>query len=166
MATTSVKDTDKGLQKVLEQAARLAKGMRLTVGIHGPEGAEPHKDPTGKASALNVAEIGTIHEYGTTRIPARSFVRGWFDENRDKIRETIAKIAIQVVKGTLTPEIAFERMGVRFKAEIQNRISNGIPPELDPKTIARKKSSKPLINTGQLRASINYRVEKGTGSNV
>ena len=36
-----------------------------------------------------------------------------------------------------------------------------VGPELAPETIARKKSSKPLIDTGQLRSSVTHRVVSG-----
>jgi hypothetical protein len=44
---------------------------------------------------------------------------------------------------------------------IKQRIANGIAPPNSPYTIARKGSSKPLIDTGQLRNSITYQVEIG-----
>ena len=55
---------------------------------------------------------------------------------------------------------ALELIGLFVKGLIQGRMSAGIPPPLKASTIARKGSSKPLINTGQLRASIDYEVRE------
>jgi hypothetical protein len=49
-------------------------------------------------------------------------------------------------------------IGMRVVGDIQDRISDGIPPPNSPITIARKGSSKPLIDSGQLRQSISFEV--------
>jgi len=40
-------------------------------------------------------------------------------------------------------------------------INRGIEPNLNAKTIKRKKSSKPLIDTGRLKGSITHEVRGG-----
>jgi hypothetical protein len=41
---------------------------------------------------------------------------------------------------------------------VQMRISQGIPPALAQATVDRKKSSVPLVDTGQLRSAITWQV--------
>lgn len=53
-----------------------------------------------------------------------------------------------------------ERVGLWAQGSIQQRISDGIPPPNAESTIRRKGSSTPLIDTGQLRTSIKYRVKR------
>ncbi|MEM8168046.1 hypothetical protein Q4R38_18910, partial [Morganella morganii] len=53
---------------------------------------------------------------------------------------------------------AFAIVGEKLSGEVKRKIQSGINPELDPKTVARKGSSKPLIDTGNLLQSITYEV--------
>ena len=55
---------------------------------------------------------------------------------------------------------ALQRIGLWAQSEIQQRISDGIPPQNAPYTINKKGSSTPLVDTGQLRSSISFKVVK------
>ncbi len=150
---------DKGLKAQLSMLAKASRGKVLTVGVHAAEGSEEHKAPEGsKGSPLTVSEIATIHEYGLGHNPERSFIRDWFDAHRSENQENLRLVGIQVLRGQYTVDIALGRLGALFQGQIQNRISAGIPPPLSKKTIDRKESSVPLINTGQLRSSILWKV--------
>jgi len=92
-------------------------------------------------------------------IPERSFLRATFDQKTDNIAKTAKKLQNQVIAGKLDTKKALETLGLYIKGLIQRRISSGIPPPLKPATIKRKGSSKPLIDTGQLRASIDHKVK-------
>lgn len=123
-----------------------AHGVEIKVGVL--EGDEQHGDDD-----LTILELATIHEFGTDNIPARSFIRGWFDENQDAIRAVLLQeFRKEVESGDYLA--AGERVVLWAVASIQKRIADRIPPPLDPKTIARKGSSVPLIDTGVLRSSI------------
>ncbi|MEY0908199.1 hypothetical protein AB7180_15570, partial [Providencia rettgeri] len=52
----------------------------------------------------------------------------------------------------------FAIVGEKLAGEVKRKIQAGINPPLDPKTVKRKKSSKPLIDTGNLLQSITYEV--------
>ncbi len=162
----SVTDQDKGAKALLARLKE-AKGLTLTVGVHDTEGALPHEEPptegegSGDSSTPpTVAQIATVHEYGLGDNPERSWLRAWADTNQAKNEDTLTKIAQAVFEGKFTAEQGLERAGLRFVAEIQQGIKAHIPPPLKPETIARKKSSTPLINTGQFWGSIRHRVNK------
>ena len=55
------------------------------------------------------------------------------------------------------PEV--NRIGLLYKGLIQRMIGSNMPPGLKPKTIARKGSSKSLIDTGRMRQSIDFEVK-------
>ncbi len=142
------------------------KKARITVGIHGDEGASLKDDATFEAdgaitpgSGLTVAEVATFHEFGTSTIPARSFIRGWFDESVEKNRALILSQLRLVAEGKLGLEQALERVALKCEADVKRRIRNRIPPPLAPATVQRKGSSVPLIDTGQLRASVRGKAE-------
>lgn len=144
------KVTDRGYAALVKRVYGLKK-PKIKVGIFAEES---HKD-----SDLTVLEIAVIQEFGTDKIPARSFLRAWFDENREKCHEAVARMMKAVIAGKYTKEQALELLAQRFVGEIQRRIAQGIPPPLAPSTVARKGSSTPLIDKGQLRSSITYVVE-------
>jgi len=58
-------------------------------------------------------------------------------------------------------EQILRKAGAFLEGAIKQKITEGDPswPPLKPETIKRKGSSKPLINTGKLRASITHKVE-------
>lgn len=152
--------------------------ITITVGIHGDDGSERHA-ANDSTNELTVADIGTFHEFGVgpfqvtggfsgdgalgghehPGIPQRSFIRAWYDENHDFIAKTMQAQMKLAISGKITPEVAAERIALAFEGSVKQRISRGIPPPNAQSTIERKGSSKPLIDTGQLRNSIRGRVE-------
>jgi hypothetical protein len=154
---SKVEDRDRGFAALLKRAGS-AGGLALTVGIHEADGNEEHGDNPG----VSIATVGAFHEFGLGHNPRRSFIADWADENEDANRERLRKMADAIVRGAIpSGDVALERLGNLFVGEIQKRMAEGIDPPLDPKTIARKGSSTPLIDTGQLRSAITYKVEKG-----
>lgn len=161
------------------ERAHLPGKITITVGIHADAGAEKHVPPpssqagaandttaaaandTGSRADLTVADVATFNEFGTSRIPQRSFIRAWVDENADFIQKTIAGQMRLVAAGKLDAETAAERIALACEGSMKQRISRGIPPPNAPATIARKGSSKPLIHTGQLRKAIRGRAVVG-----
>lgn len=111
-----------------------------------------------KASGKTVLDIANINEFGGGNVPSRSFIRAWFDSNREKMNKMILAIMKAVVKGKYTPDQALEILGLRWVGEIQARIGKGIPPANAASTIRKKGSSKPLIEQGILRSAITFRI--------
>jgi hypothetical protein len=150
----TVKVTDKGADALLKRM-RTARGTHaVTIGVHAEEGAAPH----GEATLLDVA---AFHEFGTERTPRRSFVADWSDENEHKNRERLEKIGVALAEGKVpSVEVGLARFGVLGVADVQKRMVSGIAPPLADVTIERKGSSTPLIDSGQLKSAITYRIEK------
>lgn len=140
---------DKGYKQALVRYSAM-KGTKLFVGV--PPQADSVKH--GK-SQLTVSALAAIHEYGLG-VPERSFLRAWFDQNANKIRLAINVMAQAIGAGRLTREQAMAQLGLKFVGEIQARIARNIPPPLAQKTIDRKGSSVPLIDSGVLRSWISY----------
>lgn len=134
---------------------RIWNSAKLTVGIHAAEGALVE-------GSLTVAQIMTVHEFGSSdgRIPMRSWLRGWFDESQEQMSGIVRDLTMAIVRGKLRAKTALARLGSIAVAELQARWARtpGDWPALKPKTIARKGSSKPLIDTGQARTSVTYQI--------
>lgn len=93
------------------------------------------------------------------RIPERSFIRATVDQKSKMIAKRAGRLMGQVMQGTIDTRRALEILGLYVKGQMQTRISRGIAPPLKPSTIRRKGSAKPLIDKGQLRASIEFEVK-------
>lgn len=147
--TARITDTDKGMMAV---AARLIGRHRVTVGVLS-DGVEKN----GKS----IIEVAAIQEFGApaANIPQRSYLRATVDEKRAEIQATQLALAKQIVFKDLDGRTAMDRLGARVAGLIQRRIAQGIPPPNAPSTIAKKHSSTPLIDEGQLRGAISYKVE-------
>ena len=152
-------DKDLGMKTIVTNMKRL-DGAAVAIGFQGSEGAAVVHD----GSDLSNVELAALMEFGApgAGIPARSMIRAAFDE---KIREwtaIMAKLAERIYEDT--PASARRVLGIageKARADIINRINKGIPPPNQPQTIARKGSSKPLIDTKQMANSITYEV-RGT----
>jgi hypothetical protein len=153
--------------KQVAREVALFNSLRITVGIHDDKGSEVHSGGT-----LSVAEIMAVHEYGaeivtgyvdtpTIVIPQRSWLRDWFDNEQASLRAVSKDLARLVAKGAITAKVAGARLGSLCVGGIQKRIANGIPPALAQSTIDRKGSSKPLIDTGQSRGAIAFKLHFG-----
>ena len=144
-------DRDRGFKALVKRVGKMARSSGiLTVGIH---------DDAGTTGGLAVATVATFHEFGLGNNPERSFLRSWFDAKQASIAKQMTQAERAVVKGLITQEQAINRLGLRFVGEIQAKIASGIPPANAPSTAARKGSSTPLIDTGQLRSSVSHKVE-------
>jgi hypothetical protein len=167
VAKSTVVDRDKGFKALMRMTERMkAEKPYVVVGITGKSGGKPHED----AEGMTIVDIGAVHEFGIPgKIPERSFIRATVDEHGKKYRKYIVdgvrREAMEAAKAATfsTSSQTLKRTGLMVEGDIKKRIAAGIAPPNAPATIARKGSSKPLINTGQLRASIASELRKGRG---
>lgn len=158
-------DRDKGWRRIRREIAKARRKPHVAVGIFGAKAAADH------GGVPNI-DVATTHELGLILrhpgvgdgeaydipIPERSFIRGTIDARRNQIRKTAKRLGEAILHGRMDTRRALQLLGVFVEGEIKSRISRGIPPPLKQATIDRKGSSTPLINTGQLRASVESQV--------
>jgi hypothetical protein len=147
-----ISDSDKGYKQLCDRVFGAAKTKpSIDVGIldDGPHGND---------DMVSILQIAVWAEFGTQTEPARSFIRDWFDQNEAGLRKDLVILMQSVVQGKRTKEQILELLGQRCVAQIQERIVAGIDPPNAQSTIDRKGSSTPLIDTGILKAAVNYRV--------
>ncbi|WP_448510324.1 hypothetical protein [Immundisolibacter sp.] len=130
----------------------------VTIGVHEKEGSSNKKNSDGQ---LKVIDVATFHEFGTTTIPERSFIRANDKENFQKYKNMIREIKDKIIFENMTIKQGLGLLGEQIRADIQAKIRSGIAPELEESTIRRKGSSIPLIDTGQLINSIIYKIGGG-----
>lgn len=148
----SVKDIDRGFKKFKKSAKFVAKEKPyVKAGIL--ESSGQHSD-----SDLTVAAVATFHEFGTERILPRPFFRTMQEEQRQNIRDFIASLKDGVI---LRADQALGLIGIYLVDLLKKQVDKTNSPPLSPRTISEKGSTKPLIDTGQMRNSIQYEVKKG-----
>jgi hypothetical protein len=156
----TIKDVDHGYRKLVATVLGLQKDRpQIAVGVLASDAGKSE-------GATTVLDIATWNEFGTKdskgeRIPARSFIRGWFDENRAQAQKRLKGLLQKVIKGDLTEDQALEQFGLWAQAGIQQRMAQGIPPPNAESTVKQKGSSTPLIDTGVLRSSVSFEIRKG-----
>lgn len=147
-----IKDTDKGFLAIKKALLSLKK-KEIKVGIL--EGAGKNA----KTGTL-IVDYAIANEYGTSKIPERSFMRSTYDEKQQEWNKTLDKIVSSVVEGNINDiEQKINFVGVQMVNDIKEKIDSNIPPLLAETTIKRKGSSRTLIDTGIMRASITYKIE-------
>lgn len=146
----TVKVKDRGAKRVLREIGN-ASHKAVKVGVLGGDSY----DDTG----ITVAEVAEIHELGLG-VPQRSWLRQWIDENKAAIVKVSTRLQSQVIAGKITQDQALALLGDWAVGSIKARIQGGVAPPNAPSTIARKGSSKPLINFGQFISSITRQVER------
>jgi hypothetical protein len=157
---SKVEDTDLGLNRIIVTLKEELSDVVIKVGVQA-------KDKTvkrGKGGSIRntdqpLAAIAAIHEFGLGGMPQRSFLRSAFDENKPMINKMGDHIVNSAIKGIST-ETALDQLGNVVQGMVQKKIVDGPFVPNSPATIKRKKSSKPLIDTGHLRQSIRYVIER------
>lgn len=109
-----------------------------------------------KQAGLSQAQIAAENEFGTRRIPARPFMSTSFDENRTRIVSAVNGQYNRILSGQSDVRKSLNILGLFMVDLIQQKILAIHTPPNSPRTIARKGSSKPLIDFGQMFASVRH----------
>lgn len=157
-----VEDKDLGLNRIIRTLNKDLDGVVVKVGVQAKDKAVRR----GKGGSIRhtdqpLAVIAAIHEFGLGDMPQRSFLRSAYDENLPMIDKMIQRVANVAVFG-LGTNAALNQLGNVVQGMVQRKIVDGPFVPNSPATIKRKKkkSSKPLIDTGHLRQSIRYVIER------
>lgn len=157
--------TDETL-KAIETAVKELKRHEVLVGI--PQEKSSRQGSKGKATN---AELLFIHTNGSPvrGIPARSVLQPAIENDKERIGEMLGKAVDKAVSGKKEEIVpALERAGMHGVKACKDWFvnpSNGWKPN-NPQTLKRKKSTKPLIDTSEMRKSITYVVRSNSGADI
>ena len=146
---------DMGKAKI-ERELRAARKLVALVGI--PNDAKRHEDNPN----IGLAEIAFIMEKGSTvnKIPPRPFMQQTRIMNEKKVAGLSKKYLSAISTGKMSAMDAIKKLGASYEGAMKRIFIAGTFAPDAPATARRKKSSKPLIDTGLLRQSIKYKVAK------
>ena len=146
MATT--KYIDRGYYAIKKQL-EIANTKTVSVGVLN--GSEAHGDVT-------VGEIATWNHYGTANIPARPFIVGPIDAKQAELQNLVKRLTAGISTGKIDTEFALNVLGQKLRDTCVSAINNReFEPNADS-TIAKKGSSTPLVDTGQLKGAIAFEI--------
>lgn len=155
------------IDKVLE----VTRSIRALISQRTMVGVPSDKDSRKEGGPINNAALAYIHNFGApeVNIPPRPFMEPGIDRVKNQISTELKATGQAAFDGKFDRvDRGFHRIGLLAQASIRAMITagEGFPP-LKPKTIARRKrrgrtGTKPLIDTGQLRNSINYVIRKAS----
>ena len=93
-------------------------------------------------------------------VPERPFFRNTMRGNRAKYLDGMRKAGRDILTKSVPPVAILRRLGIMAQGDVQASITALMSPPNSPVTIKRKGSSKPLIDTGEMRQAVTYKVEE------
>lgn len=141
----------KKFMKELEELGRLQVRVGFQRGLQISQA-----DGTDMCDIAAWNELGTNPE-GRKGIPSRPFMRDSVDKHADEVNRMLEEQAVLLTRGVSAKQI-LQNLGEFQKGMIQQEILDG---EFEPNrrsTIEKKKSDKPLIDTGHMLQSVNYQI--------
>ncbi len=142
-------------KKFFEEIEKLKK-LQVRVGYQQGDAQED--------DGVDLLDVAMWNELGTSRAPSRPFMRKSVDENADKINAFLKAQLKKLARGETTAEQILKAVGVFQKGLVQAKIKDGDFEPNAPRTIQRKGSDKPLIDTGRMRQSVNFVITQKGGN--
>lgn len=169
MAKVSIEDKDLGWKNIVKALNETAEDPNSVAYVGYFADDEPrteeqtriqHQLEGTQYQQVSNAELAVIHEFGTDKIPERSFMRSTFDAKRDTYEALVEKMAPQVIDGKMKLKRLLSLVGMKMTADIKHAVKSGagIPPPLQPETVKRKGSSRALVDTAQMINALTWDV--------
>ena len=109
---------------------------------------------------INMATLLALHVLGAPSrgIPQRDPLRPPLIANAQRYTDLLAVGLKNALANGTDPKIVYEKIGIVATNDVKDYFITGNFKALSEKTIKAKGSSKPLLDTGELRNSISYEV--------
>lgn len=139
---------DRGWNKI-KTNIRALQGEGVKVGI---------RSSAGEHDGVLIVDYATFNEFGTSRIPARPFMRRTADQSKKFLPPFVRYLTNNMLNNNLTVPQVMNQLGLFFQSKIRETIRSSkswaVPNA--PYTIKKKKSSTPLIDHGFLLGAVDY----------
>jgi hypothetical protein len=144
-------DTDKGYRKfydslVNQKIPKLYTGI-LPAQVEGLHGEGPE----------TIGDVAGWMEFGTPTVPERSFIRSFWDESDEYVREQLYLQLKNRPRIFINWKSVLSGVGTWVVTEMRKRMQD-IPPELAESTVRKKGHDRPLYDTGELEEAISFEV--------
>lgn len=171
---TSVRATVRINDEAFRRAAERLRGAaahvhnhRVTLGLHEDRAEAAKVDYAGRETAQRLVQVAAVHEFGAGPVPARSFLREWFDDSREALIEQMREAMrgeYQEYRTGLERSPAMVAFGTDILGALVARMRAGLDPELAASTVRRRRAAglaegPPLIATTQLVRALAAKVD-------
>jgi hypothetical protein len=158
----------KNLWPVILANLSLAKGSHAAVGFPS-EKDKPHAGAGDLGAHMTNAQVATANEIGSApgvfpKVPARPFMKQTMDHTKPKFQGAMRDLVKMIFAGQMSTKIALERIGNLGASEVKWSFTVEKFAPNAAYTIARKGSSRPLIDTGALRQGVTWIVRMKSGA--
>lgn len=92
-------------------------------------------------------------------IPPRPFLLNAMRKNRAKYLEAMRVSAKKIIRGEVATRTILNKLGILAQGDVQQEITDLRSPPNSPTTIRIKGSSNPLIDTGEMRSKVTWKVD-------
>jgi len=151
MATKGIIDRDLGLKKIIRELKKL-DGAEVTIGLHEDTGDYPGGTP--------VRDVGFFLEFGTIKMPARSWLRSVFDKKTKKLNAAARRGLSAIYSGVNTAKRLIDGLGREFASDVKNNIvGNKVRPKTTAATLAKKDTQITLADTFRLHDEVKHKVK-------
>lgn len=145
----SFEDRDLGFKEILKELEAFKK-KTVSVGIFEDSGKHE--------SGESIAQTAYKNEFGIG-VRARPAHRQAFDKNRKKLNDLNLRFLRAITDRKMKALRALSLLGEMHQNNVRQRIVDLRHPRNSPKTIELKGSSNPLIDTGQTRQSVRWKID-------
>lgn len=147
--------TVKGGARMRQALAQLrdASGKATQVRIGYLENAT-YSAGDGEGNGLHVAQVAFWNEFGTSRAPARPFMRQTIRANQDEWGDDLARY---LKAAGFDSEVALQALGIRVRDQIVDAIQRW-PGDNAPSTIARKGFDHGLVHRRTMKDATDFEV--------
>lgn len=151
----------------MERAAAALNGRRVNVGVYGEQAWLAGIHEYGCKIKVTDKMRAYLHSQGLhlkasteyITIPERAFLRNGYDQGKDEVIHTAESILCDVLAGHMSVDMFLGQVGQWMTDHIKDYAVELDGPPNHPFTVSRKKSSNPLVDTGDMIGSITYEVK-------
>lgn len=124
-------------------------------------GTQNHIGRGGAKNSITMADLAAIHYHGapSKNIPQRDVITPTIEQNESKYLGFIDRSIPSLIDGSMELKTMWQYLGMEGQADLQKQMITAKLAPLSPRTIRRKGSSRPLIDSGQLRQGVTYIVD-------
>lgn len=147
--------TDKGAKRI----HRIIKKLSGRVHPYVKAGFPYENSASRKSHGVRktVIDVALQHEYGTNKLPERSFMGASFSREKKKYKKLSVKFINDLAKNKTSLQKIFDTMGLKIVSDVKNFIRRKQVRPLSRRV--EKKGGTTLYDTGQMVNSITYKIK-------
>lgn len=159
MFTISVKTVQKNPEFLKELKKRAQEIARKKIAVGFPKGRlnAPHYEPEGNEPGPSIIDVAIWNNFGIG-VPRRDFMTPATQKWEPFCEETVEALKEDIIAGNINIDDVLGILGQKGADLISDEIIALREPPNSPVTIARKKSSNPLVDSGDMSKAPTYEI--------